>query len=72
VAFKQGEFESAVTLLQRSNAARPHVEVAAHLGEVLWTLGRREEALRIWREGRTREKDNDVLRETLSRLKVSL
>ena len=35
-------------------------------------LGRREEARRVWREGRERDATNEVLRETLSRLKVDL
>jgi tetratricopeptide (TPR) repeat protein len=72
VAYKRGELEPALKLLQRSNAARPHVEVAAHLGEVLWALQRRDEAQKVWREGRGREQDNEVLLETLRRLKVKL
>ena len=31
--------------------ARPDTEIAAHLGEVLWVTGQRDEARRIWREG---------------------
>jgi len=70
VQFRLGHNDEALKLLRRSHLARPHVEVAAHLGEVLWTMGQRDEALRVWREGQTREADNDVLQETLSRLKV--
>jgi Flp pilus assembly protein TadD len=72
VAFRQGDLETALRLLTRSHTARPHVEVATHLGEVLWTLGRRDEALRVWREGQAREANNEVLRATLRRLRVSL
>lgn len=72
VQFRLGHHEEALKLLRRSHLARPHVEVAAHLGEVLWAMGQRDEALRIWREGRAREADNDVLQETLTRLKVKL
>jgi tetratricopeptide (TPR) repeat protein len=72
VQFRLGHNDEALKLLRRSHLARPHVEVAAHLGEVLWTMGQRDEALRIWREGQTREADNDVLQETLARLKVKL
>ncbi|MGM9491109.1 tetratricopeptide repeat protein [Ideonella sp. YS5] len=70
VQFRLGHNDEALKLLRRSHLARPHVEVAAHLGEVLWTMGQRDEALQVWREGQTREADNDVLQETLSRLKV--
>lgn len=72
VAFRQGDMETALKLLTQSNQARPHVEVAAHLGEVLWTLGRRDDALRVWRAGQAREPGNPVLRSTLQRLRVSL
>ena len=72
VEYRLGHREEALKLLRRSHLARPHVEVAAHLGELLWVTGQQEEALRIWREGRAREADNDVLQETLKRLKVKL
>ena len=38
--------------------------------EVLWVSGQRDEARRIWREGRSKDSSNDVLRETLARLRV--
>ena len=38
--------------------------------EVLWVKGQREEALRVWREGRQRDAGNEVLRETLQRLRA--
>ena len=44
----------------------------AHLGEVLWAAGQRDEARRIWAESKGRDAANDVLRETLARLKVDL
>lgn len=72
VQYRLGHNDEAIKLLRRSLLARPHVEVAAHLGEVLWASGQRDEALRVWREGRAREADNDVLQETLARLKVKL
>lgn len=70
VEYRLGRPDRALKLLRRSHLARPHVEVAAHLGEVLWVTGQQDEALRVWREGRRREADNEVLRETLARLKV--
>lgn len=72
VEYRLGRRETALKLLRQSHLARPHVEVAAHLGELLWVMGEQEEARRIWREGRQREADNEVLHETLARLKVQL
>lgn len=67
VEFRQGRHEEALRLLRQAFVARPDTEIAAHLGEVLWVLGQRDEARRIWEEGRQRDPENDVLRETLKR-----
>jgi Flp pilus assembly protein TadD len=72
VEFRMGNLEAALAHLQRAWAARPDTEIGAHLGEVLWALGRRDEARRIWREAQGRDAANEVLRETLARLRVSL
>lgn len=70
VEFRLGNRDEALRLLRMAYAARPDPEIAAHLGEVLWVSGQADEARRVWREGRQREADNEVLRETLQRLKV--
>jgi Flp pilus assembly protein TadD len=72
VEFRLGNQDEALRLLRQAYAARPDTEIAAHLGEVLWALGQRDEARRIWQESAGRDAANDVLRETLARLKVGL
>ena len=72
VEFRTGDRDEALALLRKAYAARPDTEIAAHLGEVLWATGQREEARRVWREGKGRDAANDVLRETLARLGVEL
>ncbi len=72
VEFRLGNRDEAVRLLRGAYNARPDPEIATHLGEVLWVNGQREEAMRVWREARLRDSTNDVLRETLARLKVDL
>jgi tetratricopeptide (TPR) repeat protein len=72
VEFRMGNKEEALKLLQTAYTTRPDTEIAAHLGEVLWALGQRDEARRVWREGKGRDAGNDVLRETLARLRVDL
>jgi tetratricopeptide (TPR) repeat protein len=72
VKYRQGLHQEALALLTQAYKARPDTEIAAHLGEVLWTLGQRDEARRIWGEGRKRDADNEVLQETLKRLKPGL
>lgn len=72
VEYREGNFQEAVRLLRQAYASRPDPEIGAHLGEVLWAMGQRDEARRIWIESRGRDAGNDVLRETLARLKVEL
>ncbi|MCU0968439.1 MAG: tetratricopeptide repeat protein [Rubrivivax sp.] len=72
VEYRMGNLPEALRLLRQAYAARPDTEIGAHLGEVLWHSGQREEARRVWREARSRDDANDVLRETLARLKVDL
>ncbi|MFN5046575.1 tetratricopeptide repeat protein [Roseateles sp.] len=70
VEFRLGNHQEALRLLRQAYASRPDAEIAAHLGEVLWTMGDREEALRIWNEGARRDPKNEALRETRQRLKA--
>ncbi|MFO1285953.1 MAG: tetratricopeptide repeat protein [Rubrivivax sp.] len=70
VEFRMGNGEAALRHLEGAWRARPDTEIGAHLGEVLWTLGRKDEARRIWREARAKDANNEVLRETLKRLRV--
>jgi tetratricopeptide (TPR) repeat protein len=72
VEFRLGNRDEALRLLRSAYGARPDPEIAAHLGEVLWASGQRDEARRVWREGKGRDAANDVLRETLARLRVDL
>lgn len=70
VEFRLGNTERALTILRGAYGKRPDAEIAAHLGEVLWVKGQREEALRIWREGLLLANDNETLQQTLRRLDV--
>lgn len=72
VAFRMGQSEEAVRLLRNAFSQKPDAEIAAHLGEVLWTTGQVDEARKIWREGRELNPDNDTLKATLQRLRVEL
>jgi len=71
VEFRLGNLPRALEILQAAYGKRPDAEIAAHLGEVLWTMNRREEALRIWREGLLLSSDNETLLATLKRLQAS-
>ncbi|WP_187292338.1 tetratricopeptide repeat protein [Candidatus Symbiobacter mobilis] len=70
VEFRQGKLEQAEQHLREAFGRKPEAEIAAHWGEVLWTLGRREEALDVWRKGLALDAEGEVLLETLRRLGV--
>ncbi len=70
VEYRMGNRDEALRHLRAAYRSRPDPEIAAHLGEVLWVSGQQEEARRVWREARTRDATNEVLRETLARLRV--
>jgi tetratricopeptide (TPR) repeat protein len=66
--FKTGNTTDSLTWLQKAFAQFPDAEIGAHLGEVLWTLDRREEAQKIWAAAQKTAPDDPVLAETLKRL----
>lgn len=70
VEFRLGNTDKALNILRDAYGKRPDPEIAAHLGEVLWAKGQRDEALRIWREGLLLGNDNETLQQTLRRLNV--
>jgi tetratricopeptide (TPR) repeat protein len=70
VEFRLGNGPRALGILQAAYTKRPDAEIAAHLGEVLWSQGQRDQALKIWREGLLLSKDNETLQETLRRFQV--
>ena len=72
VEYRLGNRDEALRVLRGAYQSRPDVEIAAHLGEVLWVSGQREEARQVLRDAHARDAVNDVLSETLVRLKVDL
>jgi tetratricopeptide (TPR) repeat protein len=70
VEFRMGNRAEALRILQGAYKQRPDPEIAAHLGEVLWSIGQRDQAQSVWREGMLLNGENETLLETLGRLKV--
>ena len=72
VEFRLGNLQEAARILSDAYKDKPDPEIAAHLGEVLWSLQQRDRALAVWREGHMMNPDNETLQETLQRLLVKL
>lgn len=70
VEFRMGNKTEALRILDAAYKARPDADIAAHLGEVLWSMGQRDRAQSIWKEGLLLNSENDTLQETLKRLRV--
>ncbi|MEX0372026.1 tetratricopeptide repeat protein [Spiribacter roseus] len=67
--YRQGRPAAALEYLRRAHEMTDGApEIAAHLGEVLWVLGRRDEARAIWRAAASGHSDHPVLEETMERL----
>ena len=70
--FKLGRYEEALTNLRRAYAVFPDAEVASHVGEVLWMMGREQEAVEIWRGALQNQPDSDLIKEVVHRLQADL
>ncbi|MCG6871617.1 MAG: tetratricopeptide repeat protein, partial [Gammaproteobacteria bacterium] len=68
VQFRLGNKTLAEQYLRRAFGKRPDADIAAHLGEVLWSTGAQDEARKIWQRALTDAPKSDVLNETIRRL----
>lgn len=66
--YRLGNLAEAERLLRRAAELYPDPEVIAHLGEVLWTTGKQDEARKVWAAALEKQPDNGILRKTLLRL----
>ncbi|WP_459989614.1 tetratricopeptide repeat protein [Methylosoma difficile] len=68
VLFKKGQALKALDFLQKAYAKQKESEIAAHLVEVLWSLGRKDEANGIFSEAIKAAPDDEFLLEVQQRL----
>ena len=67
VLFRQGKPAAALDTLKKAFAQKPDAEIAAHIGEVLWALGRPDEAKAVWRDASKAHPANETLVTTIKR-----
>lgn len=68
IAYRMGRLNEAEEYLNRAWSLDRNPEIAAHLGEVLWQQGRKEEARLIWGKGLEVDESDAALIETIKRL----
>ena len=65
VLYKLGDYEESIRLLRKALSKMNDAEILAHLGEVLWVSGNREEAKELWMRGKADFPDDKKLDETI-------
>ena len=66
--YRLGNFEIALQFVKKAYEIQKDPEIAAHLGEILWKLGKLKQAKEIWKESIEQHPSNTVLLETFERL----
>lgn len=59
--YRLGQLEQAADYLRRAYTVQTDPEIAAHLGEVLWQQGKRDEAQQTWADALRDHPDNELL-----------
>ncbi|MEO6365619.1 MAG: tetratricopeptide repeat protein [Luteimonas sp.] len=65
VLYRLGRHQEALVELRRALTLQKDPEIAAHLGEVLWVSGNRDEARRYFEQARTLDPENRALKRAL-------
>jgi len=69
IHFKLGNIDIASQYIKKAYAINKDPEIAAHLGEILWVQGKKEEAKEVWKKSLNRHPSNTVLIETTNRFR---
>lgn len=72
VKFRMGDQAAAAEYLRRAYSTRPEADIAAHLAEVLWSQGKRDQAVELLRGAKLKDPTNRALLDTIKRLGVAL
>lgn len=67
VLYRLGNLEEALRYLRQAHEMQHDHEIAAHLGEVLWVSGKRDEAIEIWERALEAFPDEPMLRDVMQR-----
>ncbi len=67
VHYRLGNFDLALEFLQKAYRLRLDPVIAAHLGEVLWSVGEKNQAKVIWQSALDIDSENETLLETVEK-----
>ena len=67
--FRMGNIKIALQFIEKAYKIQKDPEIAAHLGEILWKMGKLKQAEKVWEESIETYPSNTVLLETFERLR---
>ena len=67
VQYRLGDYEASVQYLRKANDLTKDPEIASHLGEVLWVMGKKNDALKVWEESLKANPGHETLLKTMKR-----
>ena len=65
--YRMGNLDKSLEFLRRAYKTDPDPEIAAHLGEVLWVQGTKEQAKKVWTDALQAHPDNAALQSTMKK-----
>ena len=65
--YRMGNIHKSLEFLRRAYSSNPDPEIAAHLGEVLWAHGEKDQAKKIWDDSLKSHPDNPVLQAVIKK-----
>ena len=68
VLFRQGKLTESLNVLEKAYITKADPEIAAHLGEVLWQLDRKDDARRILMDSAKQHPENEALAGVIKKL----
>jgi predicted negative regulator of RcsB-dependent stress response len=68
VKYRMGKLDESLDYLNRAYTAKTDPEIAAHLGEVLWAMGKRGEARTMWQGSLKENPGHETLMQVIKRL----
>ncbi len=68
VLFRQGELPESLKTLEKAYSIKADPEIAAHIGEVLWAMERKDDAQRILKDAAKQFPDNETINSTIKKL----
>ncbi len=68
--YRLKQYPQSITTLRHALSLRADPEIAAHLGEVLWVSGEKEEAKKVWHTALKDNPDHEALTSTMLKFKA--